>query len=262
MGDSRVKSAKWPGNQDYKLVVDSRSSAKLEPLCERANELATSRTVAIIIMGCHCDLAERPPLSNDRKGLVEAPLEAPIDHLVNVITTWDYQLRLKRGVAVVWVLPSLPNILRYNAKHVKQYQHELTWLQEERAITTEYRYGKAVKELAERLNDPDLDLCLVELERAFPKLLMRGGYDGIHYTRRELKMVTTRLVDVALNELPARMPLCELKKRTLKARKQRQNHVVRGKMRKIASHLVEERQTKAKAQEIAEYINSLPGPSS
>ena len=62
-------------------------------------------------MGIQCDVTERPPLTNGRLGLVEAPAIPPTDHLVNVITTWDYQFRLNRGIAVVWVLPGMPDLL-------------------------------------------------------------------------------------------------------------------------------------------------------
>ena len=131
-----------------------------------------------------------------------------------------------------------------NYTKVKRYQPELTWLQEERAKTTEARFGLAIEDLVDRLSDPDLDLCFMELERAFPGRLQSSNCDGIHYCSKDAKKVTRRLVDIAMDQLPARMPLHELKTRTLKARKQRQNHHVRGNMRKHARQYVQEAKAK------------------
>ena len=195
-------------------------------------------------MGLHCDLAERPELRSGKLGLLVAHDHANLDHLVNLITTWDYVFRVDREVAVVWVLPNLPDFINYNGDKVQRFQKRLNYLQREGCYKSEERFAANLHKLATELSK--FDLHTVELEQCYPNLLREESCDGVHLPHKKRKAITRRLIDAALDLLPLRKPKA-VKTRTLKAQTQRQNHKKRGQMRQAAHQEAEEIRTKQKA---------------
>ena len=240
VGDSRVGGCSWTETPEWKLTVRCLRGSKLLPLCEHANAAITAQTRVVVICGILCDLCYRPHIENGRLGLLHAHETAPLDEVVNILTTWDYRFRVDRKVAVLWMLPYVPDFMLYNSIKVLPYQRQLAYLQEVDADWSQQSFMKNYRDLVEKLAKFDLQFMDMSTRKLHPSLLEKDGSDGLHMGRRDQKKMSEALVQLAITQLPVEKPINVDNLRTLRGRMQRKNHHKRAKLRKAAERLSKE----------------------
>ena len=125
------------------------------------------------------------------------------------MTSADYAWR-SRGISVIWSLPYVPNVLRYNRSVERTATGgDLTEDQVAEAVFSESQLHVILDEFRRILRDRGV--VTVDLRKSTTPFSINSGLDGLHMSHRCQRLMLTALVEAACQLHPT-PPLVPVKK--------------------------------------------------
>ena len=208
VGDSRVGGLVLPDHEGWTVKVQSYAGMKIDDLLRTADQLISDDTEIVVIVGLHCDLTFLPDyLPNGGRGLLTIAQDPNLDHMMNLITSFDYRWRTRHEyLTVIWTLPYDVDFLLYNELRAANRLNlePLSDAQRYEAQWCARKLRDHVEFLAKELKN--LDIYFTELNHYDPDVSQEAGGDGLHLGPRAKEEVFSAVCCAASKLHPTPLP--------------------------------------------------------